>query len=89
MAEPKPTLINTFNETETSTNGFFDHIESTTTSVNSISSNNPMKTLVEMGFANRAKNQRLLRENANDLAKVIELLTLENNEDVDWFTQRH
>lgn len=48
-----------------------------------------MKTLISMGFANRNKNQRLLKENANDLVKVIELLTLENNEDVDWFTHRH
>jgi hypothetical protein len=48
-----------------------------------------MYALIEMGFANRAKNQRLLRENANDLAKVIELLTLDNNEDVDWFIHRH
>jgi len=71
---------------------FFDHIEensTTTTSVNLISSNDPMKALIEMGFANRAKNQRLLRDNANDLAKVIELLTLDNNEDVNWFTHRH
>jgi hypothetical protein len=81
--------VNTFSPTETTTNGFFDHIEIPAPSANSISSNDPMKTLVEMGFANRAKNQRLLRENANDLAKVIELLTLENNEDVDWFTKRH
>ena len=57
--------------------------------MNSIPSKDPMKALVEMGFANRARNQRLLRENANDLAKVIELLTLENNDDVDAFTHRH
>jgi hypothetical protein len=48
-----------------------------------------MKTLIEMGFANRARNRRLLKENANDLAKVIELLTLDNNEDVDSFIHRH
>lgn len=42
-----------------------------------------------MGFANRAKNQRLLRENGNDLAKVIEILTLDTIEDPDWFAHRH
>ena len=54
-----------------------------------MSSIDPMKTLVEMGFANRAKNQRLLRENGNDLAKVIERLTVDNIEDPDWFAHRH
>ena len=49
----------------------------------------PMKTLIAMGFANRAKNQRLLRENDNDLNKVIEQLTLDVNEDSDWFAHRH
>jgi len=86
-------LINTFNISPTNTNAFFDRIDdnstTTTSSVNSISSNDPMKKLIEMGFANRAKNQRLLKENANDLAKVIELLTIDNNEDVEWFTHRH
>jgi hypothetical protein len=82
-------LINTFNISPTSTNGFFEHIGENSTSINSISSNDPMKKLVEMGFANRAKNQRLLKENANDLAKVVELLTLENNDDGDWFSYRH
>lgn len=48
-----------------------------------------MAQLIEMGFGNRAKNQRLLRENGNDLAKVIELLTLDVNEDPDWFDHRH
>ncbi len=85
-------MINTFDTSQTSTNGFFDRIEehsTPTASFNSMSSNDPMYALIEMGFANRAKNQRLLRENANDLAKVIELLTLDNNEDVDWFIHRH
>ncbi|CAF4257748.1 unnamed protein product [Rotaria magnacalcarata] len=40
-----------------------------------------------MGFANRAKNQRLLNANANDLAKVIELLTIEND-DADWLRHK-
>ncbi len=85
-------MVNTFNISPTNTNGFIDHIEdnsTATSSINSISSNDPMKKLIEMGFANRAKNQRLLKENANDLAKVIELLTIDNNEDVEWFTNRH
>ena len=62
--------------------------EISATSTSSIVSNDPMKTLIEMGFANRSKNQRLLNENANNLAKVIELLTLEDN-DGDWFAHRH
>ena len=81
--------MNSFSPTEPTTNGFFDAIEIPAPSANVTSSKDPMKTLVEMGFANRAKNQRLLRENANNLAKVIELLTLETNEDVDFFTHRH
>lgn len=47
-----------------------------------------MKTLIEMGFANRAKNKRLLKEHNNDLAKVIDLLA-RDNEDSDWFNYRH
>ena len=82
-------MINSFNTSPTSTNGFFEHIGETSTRVNSISSSDPMNTLIEMGFANRSKNQRLLKENANDLAKVIELLTLETNDDSDWFAHRH
>jgi len=91
VEEPKLPLVNTFNTSQTSTDAFFDRIEenSITTNANSISSKDQMQTLIEMGFANRVKNQRLLRENANDLAKVIELLTLDNNEDADWFSHRH
>ena len=48
-----------------------------------------MQILIEMGFANRAKNQRLLAENDNDLDKVIELLTSDVDDDADWFTRRH
>jgi hypothetical protein len=40
-----------------------------------------MEILIEMGFANRGKNQHLLAENDNDLNKVIELLTNSGNED--------
>lgn len=57
--------------------------------MNSMSEQDPMSVLINMGFANRAKNQRLLRENANDLAKVIELLSLDSHEDSDWFSHRH
>lgn len=38
-----------------------------------------MEILIEMGFANRTKNQILLAANNNDLNKVIELLTNEND----------
>jgi len=48
-----------------------------------------MKVLIEMGFGDRVKNQRLLKENGNDLSKVIQLLTLDINEDVDCFVHRH
>ena len=48
-----------------------------------------MTRLIEMGFANRLKNQRLLRENSNDLAKVIELLTMDTMDDSNWFSHRH
>jgi len=44
-----------------------------------------MEILIEMGFANRTKNQKLLTENNNDLNKVIELLTNDTNENADWF----
>ncbi|CAF1311770.1 unnamed protein product [Rotaria sordida] len=86
--QEKPTLINTYNASETQPHGFSGRISDTSISRNSISSSDPMKILIEMGFANRAKNQRLLKENANDLAKVIELLTIDNN-DSDWFAHRH
>jgi len=88
VQEQQPTLVNTFNTSPSNTNGFFEHIDSTTRT-SSIYSEDQMKKLIEMGFANRAKNQRLLAENANDLAKVIELLTLDNNDDVDCFVHRH
>ena len=42
-----------------------------------------------MGFVNRQKNQRLLSENHNDLNKVIEILTTDSNDDLDWFSHRH
>jgi hypothetical protein len=42
-----------------------------------------MEILIEMGFANRGKNQRLLSENNNDLDKVIELLTTDSSEHAD------
>jgi hypothetical protein len=45
-----------------------------------------MEILIEMGFANRTKNQILLEQNNNDLNKVIEFLTIDNNENADWFT---
>ncbi|CAF2408026.1 unnamed protein product [Rotaria sp. Silwood2] len=86
--QEKPTLINTYNANETNTYGFSGRLTDTSVRSNSMSSSDPMKTLIEMGFANRAKNQRLLKEHANDLAKVIELLTLDSN-DSDWFNHRH
>jgi hypothetical protein len=48
-----------------------------------------MEILIEMGLVNRTKNQTLLTENHNDLNKVIELLTNDNNENIDWFNHCH
>lgn len=65
-------------------------VKSTTpTLFNSAAPKDPMKTLIEMGFGDRVKNQRLLKENGNDLCKVIQLLTFDINEDVDCFVHRH
>ncbi|CAF5186184.1 unnamed protein product, partial [Rotaria magnacalcarata] len=61
---------------------FFEHVEFSDTGNRHLSlSNDPMEILIEMGFCNREKNQRLLVENNNNLSKVIELLTDDNNED--------
>ncbi|UJR33059.1 hypothetical protein I4U23_020518 [Adineta vaga] len=88
--EEQPKLVNTFAASPTNTNGFFEHIEQISiTRTDSFPSEDQMQALIEMGFVNRAKNQRLLRENANDLAKVIEFLTLDCNDDTDWFAHRH
>ncbi|CAF5218863.1 unnamed protein product, partial [Rotaria magnacalcarata] len=86
--QEKPTLFNSFNPNQVNNHGLSVLSNETSTSINSSSSSDPMKKLIEMGFANRAKNQRLLNANANDLAKVIELLTIEND-DADWFFHRH
>lgn len=51
---------------------FFEHVD------DEQPSNEPMNSLIEMGFTNRAQNQRLLQDHHNDLNKVIEILTLEN-----------
>ncbi|CAM2715589.1 unnamed protein product [Rotaria socialis] len=83
--QEKPTLFNSFNPNQVDNHGLSVLSNGTSTSINSSSSSDPMKKLIEMGFANRAKNQRLLKANANDLAKVIELLTIEND-DTDWFS---
>lgn len=84
--EKKLGLINTFNSSQSTGESFFEQIEASATSISSM---DPMKTLIAMGFANRAKNQRLLRENDDDLTRVIEQLTLDVNEDADWFAHRH
>lgn len=89
MEEPKSPLVNTFQGKESNTSGFLDYLKSNRTSMTSMPAQDPMSVLINMGFANRAKNQRLLRENANDLAKVIELLSLDSHEDSDWFSHRH
>jgi hypothetical protein len=47
----------------------------------------PMDRLVEMGFANREDNQRLLDIHNNDLSKVISELLIEN--DGTWAQRRH
>jgi len=44
-----------------------------------------MEILIEMGFVDRTKNQRLLTDNNNDLNKVIELLTNDTNVNGIWF----
>jgi len=74
-------LINTANP---SVDDYFEHVEENEpTNRNLILSNDPMEILIEMGFANRGKNQRLLSENNNDLDKVIELLTTDSTEHAD------
>jgi hypothetical protein len=76
-------LINTVNS---DADDYFEHVEDNETgSLNSILSNDPIEILIEMGFANRTMNQKLLAENNNDLNKVIELLTSNTNENADWF----
>jgi hypothetical protein len=84
-------LINTAaNRNQINADDFFEHVEENETqNTNIIPSNDPMEILIEMGFANRAKNQLLLTENRNDLNKVIELLTIDNNDDTDWFAHPH
>lgn len=89
MEEPKPVLINTVQKNEPRSSGLLDSFMSNRTSIYSVSSDDPMLILINMGFANRVRNQRLLRENANDLAKVIELLSLDSHDDGDWFSHRH
>ena len=80
-------MANTVNQ---NVDDFFEHVESDETANRNLTlSNDPMDILIEMGFCNRAKNQRLLAENDNDLNKVIEFLTNDNHEDVDWFFHRH
>lgn len=54
---------------------YFEHIED---EEQSSISNEPLDILIEMGFTNRAQNQRLLHDNNQDLNKVIEILTLES-----------
>lgn len=48
-------------------------------------SNEPMDLLVDMGFTDQDKNQRLLDENHQNLTKVIEILSFETNPTADWF----
>jgi hypothetical protein len=87
VAAQQQTLINTANS---NVDDFFEHVEENeATSTNSVLSNDPLEILIEMGFANRGKNLRLLAQNENDLNKVIELLTNDGNEDADWFANRH
>jgi cellulose synthase/poly-beta-1,6-N-acetylglucosamine synthase-like glycosyltransferase len=46
-----------------------------------------MKKLIEMGFCNREKNQKLLNKHNSDLDKV--LYELLNQSDNDWMNNRH
>lgn len=48
-----------------------------------------MTQLIEMGFTDRNRNQRLLRENYDDLEKVIEILMCDSQGNSDWFNDRH
>lgn len=84
-------MINTFNSNQTTGNNILERLQQNSTKVliNSSFTDDPMQKLISMGFANRAKNQRLLKENGNNLAKVIELLTIDNQEDTDWYSHRH
>ena len=78
-------IFNTLQATEggataRSTDDVFEHLEPPRQF-----SNEPMDLLVDMGFVDREKNQRLLNENHQDLTKVIELLSFENDPTADWF----
>jgi hypothetical protein len=86
----QPRLINTFDAHATDSNHLLDTLKQVKSKPNDKNpSNEMMSYLIEMGFANRARNQRLLDENANNLGKVIELLTVDTTDDSNWFTYRH
>jgi hypothetical protein len=46
-----------------------------------------MQTLLEMGFANRRRNQQLLEKHNYDMDRVIQELIQEN--DNEWSNSRH
>jgi hypothetical protein len=48
-----------------------------------ISSNEPMQILEDMGFTDRAANERLMAQHHNDLNAVIEVLTSRNSTETD------
>jgi hypothetical protein len=60
----------------------FEHVNR---NEHSILTNDPMEILIEMGFVDRLKNQRLLAEHNNNLNKVIEVLTNDANINGIWF----
>ena len=52
-----------------------------------VEDNSPMKTLLDMGFADRPRNQRLLEKHQGDVGKVVADIISEDHQD--WPAQRH
>jgi hypothetical protein len=85
--QQQPILINTSNSNP---DDLFEHIEEDEATANDSSlENDLMNVLIEMGFVDRAKNQKLLQENNYDMEKVVECLANENDENDDFFTHRN
>ena len=77
--------IPSVNANQISNDDLFEHLDDAETPYPIlISSNEPLNILEEMGFTDRAENQRLLAQNQNDLSAVIDLLTARNSIETDW-----
>ena len=75
------------NTNQSSTDDHFEHLDDfETPNPTLISSNEPIHILEEMGFVDRAENQRLMAQHHNDLSAVIEVLTSRNTIEFDWST---